>query len=130
MDDHRRLQEDFEIVGAVDTRRYPRAKNRVWSDQKDHEERRSKDRAASTSWTPAVTSFNDTSRRRHSNCSTNNFQTPLQKQILNPSPFPCTPFNTGTSATCVYSGAEARSIWNVTDWQKVVFSDESWFVIL
>ncbi|GFV25783.1 transposable element Tc1 transposase [Trichonephila clavipes] len=24
---------------------------------------------------------------------------------------------------------QARSIWNVTDWQKVVFSDESWFVL-
>ncbi|GFV53515.1 transposable element Tc1 transposase [Trichonephila clavipes] len=23
---------------------------------------------------------------------------------------------------------QARSMWNVTDWQKVVFSDESWFV--
>ncbi|GFX96413.1 transposable element Tc1 transposase [Trichonephila clavipes] len=24
---------------------------------------------------------------------------------------------------------QARSTWNVTDWQKVVFSDESWFVL-
>ncbi|GFW48208.1 uncharacterized protein TNCV_2382921 [Trichonephila clavipes] len=24
---------------------------------------------------------------------------------------------------------QARSMWNVTDWQKVVFSDESWFVV-
>ncbi|GFX30573.1 transposable element Tcb2 transposase [Trichonephila clavipes] len=24
---------------------------------------------------------------------------------------------------------QARSMWNVTDWQKVVFSDESWFVL-
>ncbi|GFW40416.1 retrovirus-related Pol polyprotein from transposon TNT 1-94 [Trichonephila clavipes] len=34
--------------GSVDTRRYPRAENRVWSDQEDHEERGSKDRATST----------------------------------------------------------------------------------
>ncbi|GFV01973.1 HTH_Tnp_Tc3_2 domain-containing protein [Trichonephila clavipes] len=27
------------LLGAVDTRRYPRAENRVWSDQEDHEER-------------------------------------------------------------------------------------------
>ncbi|GFU59042.1 transposable element Tc1 transposase [Trichonephila clavipes] len=24
---------------------------------------------------------------------------------------------------------QARSMWNVTDWQKIVFSDESWFVL-
>ncbi|GFT99204.1 hypothetical protein TNCV_1353731 [Trichonephila clavipes] len=72
------------LLGAVDTRRYPRAEKRIWSDQEDHEERRSKDRAASTCG-PLSDSFNDTSRRRRSNCSTNNSQTPLQKQILNPS---------------------------------------------
>ncbi|GFW86585.1 transposable element Tcb2 transposase [Trichonephila clavipes] len=43
-------------------RRYPRAENRVWSDQEDHEERGSKDRAASTCG-PHSDSFNDT--RRH-----------------------------------------------------------------
>ncbi|GFV95061.1 uncharacterized protein TNCV_1030591 [Trichonephila clavipes] len=59
-------------LGAVDTRRYPRAENRVWSDQEDHEERGSKDIAASTCG-PHSDSFNDT--RRRSNCSTNNFQT-------------------------------------------------------
>ncbi|GFS72791.1 hypothetical protein TNCV_4628471 [Trichonephila clavipes] len=48
----RRLKEDFvkgnmceKFFGAVDTRRYP---NRVWSEQGDHEERGSNDRAAST----------------------------------------------------------------------------------
>ncbi|GFU17611.1 hypothetical protein TNCV_2700951 [Trichonephila clavipes] len=55
------------LLGAVDTRRYPRAENRVWSDQKDHEERGSKDRVASTCG-PQSDSFNDTSRRN--NCST------------------------------------------------------------
>ncbi|GFW23257.1 uncharacterized protein TNCV_3803571 [Trichonephila clavipes] len=60
------------LLGAVDTRRYPRAENRVWSDQEDHEERGSKDHAASTCG-PHSDSFNDTSRR--SNCSTNNSQT-------------------------------------------------------
>ncbi|GFU40348.1 uncharacterized protein TNCV_4255311 [Trichonephila clavipes] len=43
-------------------RRYPRAENRVWSDQEDHEERESKDRAASTCGLHSD-SFNDTSRR-------------------------------------------------------------------
>ncbi|GFU96965.1 HTH_Tnp_Tc3_2 domain-containing protein [Trichonephila clavipes] len=40
--------ETNKLLGAVDTRRYPRAENKVWSDQEDHEERGSKDRAAST----------------------------------------------------------------------------------
>ncbi|GFW82458.1 uncharacterized protein TNCV_3819371 [Trichonephila clavipes] len=54
-------------------------KNRVWSDQEDHEERESKNRAASTCG-PHSDSFNDTSRRRRSNCSTNNFQTPCRSK--------------------------------------------------
>ncbi|GFT35759.1 hypothetical protein TNCV_968601 [Trichonephila clavipes] len=36
----------------VDTRRYPRAENRVCSDQEDHEEIGSKDCATNTLWTP------------------------------------------------------------------------------
>ncbi|GFY26453.1 hypothetical protein TNCV_2877851 [Trichonephila clavipes] len=59
----------YKLLEAVDTRRYPRAENRVWSDQEDHEERVSKDRAASTCG-PHSDSFSDTSRRRRSNCST------------------------------------------------------------
>ncbi|GFU69348.1 uncharacterized protein TNCV_3210121 [Trichonephila clavipes] len=97
------------LLGAVDTRRYPRAENWVWSDQEDHEERGSKDRAASTCGSHSD-SFNDRSRRRPSNFSINNFQTPtLQKLIYRSylteanqsalSVFPCTPFNTETSAT-------------------------------
>ncbi|GFS71417.1 transposable element Tcb2 transposase [Trichonephila clavipes] len=41
--------------------------------------RGSKDRAASTCG-PHSDSFNDTSRRRRSNCSTNNFQTPCRSK--------------------------------------------------
>ncbi|GFX93775.1 hypothetical protein TNCV_1589511 [Trichonephila clavipes] len=67
----------WKLLGAVDTRRYQRAENRVWSEQEDHEEKGSKDHAASTCG-PHSDSFNDTSRRRRSNCSTNNFQTPCR----------------------------------------------------
>ncbi|GFV90722.1 hypothetical protein TNCV_2224381 [Trichonephila clavipes] len=67
------------LLGAVDTRRYPRAENRVWSDQEDHEERGSKDREASTCG-PHSDSFNDMSRRRRSNCSKNNLQTPCRSK--------------------------------------------------
>ncbi|GFT03354.1 uncharacterized protein TNCV_2985241 [Trichonephila clavipes] len=54
-------------------------KTRVWSDQEDHEERGSKDRAASTCG-PHSDSFNYTSKRRRSNCSTNIFQTPCRSK--------------------------------------------------
>ncbi|GFW16852.1 uncharacterized protein TNCV_2759801 [Trichonephila clavipes] len=108
-------------------RRYPRAENRVWSDQEDHEEKGLNDRAAST-WGLHSDSFNDTSSRRRSNCFTNNFQTPYRSKSQIQAPFPCTPFNTGTSATAS-TVVPARSMWNVTDWQKVVFSDESQFVL-
>ncbi|GFW88839.1 hypothetical protein TNCV_2682731 [Trichonephila clavipes] len=69
----------LELLGAVDTRRYPHTENRVWRDQEDHEERGSNDRAASTCG-PHSDSFNNSSRRRRSNCSTNNFQTPCRSK--------------------------------------------------
>ncbi|GFW81370.1 uncharacterized protein TNCV_377181 [Trichonephila clavipes] len=96
---------------------YPRAENRVWSDQEDHEERGSKDRVASTCG-PHSDSFSDTSRRRRSNCSTNNFQTPCRSKSLIQAPFPCTPFNTGTLGTAS-TVVQARSMWNVTEWQRL-----------
>ncbi|GFW26314.1 hypothetical protein TNCV_4423611 [Trichonephila clavipes] len=73
-------------------RRYPRAENRVCSEKEDHEERGSKVRASNTCELHS-NAFNDKSRRRRRNCSTNNFQTPCG------------------------------------NWQKVVFSDESRFVL-
>ncbi|GFX88001.1 uncharacterized protein TNCV_4374651 [Trichonephila clavipes] len=69
----------LEIVGNSGHEMIPTRENRVWSDQEDHEERGSKDRAASTCG-PHSDSFNDTSRRRRSNCSTNNFQTPCRSK--------------------------------------------------
>ncbi|GFV03469.1 hypothetical protein TNCV_5060101 [Trichonephila clavipes] len=75
--DIRGLEE--KLLGAVDTRKCPRAENRVWSDQEDHEKRGSKDRAASTCG-PHSDSFNDTSRRKRSNCPTNNFETPCRSK--------------------------------------------------
>ncbi|GFV53500.1 uncharacterized protein TNCV_4746481 [Trichonephila clavipes] len=68
----------YKLLVAVDTRRYPRAENRV-EPRKDHEESGSKDRAASTCG-PHSDSFNDTSRRRRSNCSINSFQTPCRSK--------------------------------------------------
>ncbi|GFW17183.1 hypothetical protein TNCV_2763061 [Trichonephila clavipes] len=42
-------------------------------------------------------SFNDTTRHRRSNCSTNNFQIPCRSKSQIQAPFPRTPFNTETS---------------------------------
>ncbi|GFX82796.1 hypothetical protein TNCV_1699151 [Trichonephila clavipes] len=64
----------LEIVGSSGHEKVPMRENRVWSDQEDHEGRGLKNRAASTCG-PHSDSFTDTSRRRRSNCSTNNFQT-------------------------------------------------------
>ncbi|GFT44504.1 hypothetical protein TNCV_3250941 [Trichonephila clavipes] len=114
---------ELKLLRAVDTIRYPRAENRVWS---DHEERGSKDRAASTCG-PHSYSFNDTSRRSRSNCSTNNFQTLEEANLKSKRPFRAFPL-TPEHQQLRLQWCEARLMWNVTDWQKVVFSDESRFV--
>ncbi|GFY11145.1 hypothetical protein TNCV_4471311 [Trichonephila clavipes] len=49
----------LEIVGSSGHEKVPTAENQVWSDREDHEERGSKDRAASTCG-PHSDSFNDT----------------------------------------------------------------------
>ncbi|GFX75728.1 transposable element Tcb2 transposase [Trichonephila clavipes] len=115
----------YKLLGAMDKRRYPCAENWVWSDQEDHEERGSNDRAASTCG-PHSDSFNGTSRRRRSNCTTNNFQTPCRGKSK--SPFRALPL-TPEHRQQRLQWCQARSMWNVPDWQKVVFSDESRFVL-
>ncbi|GFU80334.1 uncharacterized protein TNCV_3521091 [Trichonephila clavipes] len=90
----------IEIVGSN-----PRAENRVWRDQEDHEERGSKDHVASTCG-PHSDSFNDTSRRRRSNCSTNNFQTPRKANLKSKRPFCALPLTPEHLGNCVYSGAK------------------------
>ncbi|GFU37945.1 HTH_Tnp_Tc3_2 domain-containing protein [Trichonephila clavipes] len=49
----------------------------------------------------------------------------LAKQILYQAPFPCTPFNTGTSATASTVMPSQINVECHPDWQKGVFSDES-----
>ncbi|GFX51191.1 hypothetical protein TNCV_2735421 [Trichonephila clavipes] len=78
------------ILVAVDRRRYSRAKNRFWSDQEEHEGRGLKDLAASFCG-PHSDSLNDTSRRRRSNCSTNNFQPLAEADFKSKRPFRALP---------------------------------------
>ncbi|GFU79177.1 hypothetical protein TNCV_2137001 [Trichonephila clavipes] len=106
---------------------YLRAENRVWSDQEDHEERGSKDRAASICG-PHSNSINDTSRRRRSNCSTNNFRHLAEANLKSKRSFRALPLTPDHRQLCL-QWCQARLMWNVTDWQTVVFSDESRFVL-
>ncbi|PRD30172.1 UNVERIFIED_CONTAM: tc1a [Trichonephila clavipes] len=77
--------------------------NRVWSDQEDHKERGSKDRAAST-------------------CGSH------KANLKSKRPVRALPL-TLEHRQLRLQWCQARSMWNVTDWQKVVFSDESRFVL-
>ncbi|GFW17907.1 transposable element Tc1 transposase [Trichonephila clavipes] len=95
---------------AVDTRRYPRAENRVWSDQEDHEERESKDRAASTCG-PHSDSFNDTSRRRRSNCSQTISRHLAESNLKSKHPFRALPL-TPEHRQLRLQWCQARSMWN------------------
>ncbi|GFW91411.1 transposable element Tcb1 transposase [Trichonephila clavipes] len=95
--------------------------------QEDHEERGSKDRAASTCG-PHSDSFNDTSRRRRTNCSKTIFRHLAEANLKSKRPFRALPLTPEHWQLCLH-WCQARSIWNVTDWQKVVFSDESQFVL-
>ncbi|GFW15142.1 hypothetical protein TNCV_172891 [Trichonephila clavipes] len=115
------------LLGTVDTRRNPRAENRVWSDQEDHEERGSKDRAASTC-DPTVTRSTiraDVGVAIVSQTISRYFAEANLKSKL--------PFRafllTSEHRQLRLQSCQARSMWNVTDWQKVVFSDESRFVL-
>ncbi|GFT98168.1 transposable element Tcb2 transposase [Trichonephila clavipes] len=103
-----------------------RVENRFWSDQEDHEERGSKDRAASTCG-PHSDSFNDTSRRRRSNCSTISRHL-AEANLKSKRPFRALPL-IPEHRQLRLQWCQARSMWNVTYWQKVVFSDESRFVL-
>ncbi|GFX99488.1 hypothetical protein TNCV_3039631 [Trichonephila clavipes] len=73
----------LELVGSSGHEKVPTPRKpgleRPRSGQEDHEERRSKDRVASTCG-PHSDSFNNTSRRRRSNCYTNNFQQPSRSK--------------------------------------------------
>ncbi|GFU25520.1 HTH_Tnp_Tc3_2 domain-containing protein [Trichonephila clavipes] len=101
------------LLGAVDPRRYLRVENRVWSDQEDHEERGSKDRAASNCG-PHSDSFNNTSRCRRSNCSTNNFRHLAEANLKSKRPLRTLPL-TPEHGQLRLQWCQARSMWYATD---------------
>ncbi|GFW08718.1 hypothetical protein TNCV_20151, partial [Trichonephila clavipes] len=98
------------------------------SDQEDHEERGSKDRAASTCG-PHSDSFNDTSSRRRIAIVPQTISKHLaEANLKSKCPFRVLPL-TPEHRLLRLQWCQARSMWNVTDWQKVVLSDESRFVL-
>ncbi|GFU11813.1 transposable element Tcb2 transposase [Trichonephila clavipes] len=122
----------LKLLEAVGTRRYPRAENRVWSEQ----------------WTPQCLvqryqqTFNDTSNTVDPTVTRSTIRADVGVAIVPQTIFrhlaeanlkskrsfhalPLTPVHRLLRLQCY----QARSMWNVTDWQKVVFSDESRFVL-
>ncbi|GFV10353.1 transposable element Tcb2 transposase [Trichonephila clavipes] len=73
-------------------------------------------------------SFNNTSRRWHSNCPQTISRHLAEANLKSNRPFRALPL-TLKNRLLSLQWCQARSMWNVTDWQKVVFSDESRFVL-
>ncbi|GFV28421.1 transposable element Tcb2 transposase [Trichonephila clavipes] len=114
------------LLGAVDPRRYPRAENRVWSDEEDHEERGSKDLAASTC-DPTVTRSNVRADVGVAIVPQTISRHLAEVNLKSKHPFRALPL-TPEHRQQRLQWCQARSMWNVTEWQKVVFSDKSRFV--
>ncbi|GFX48512.1 transposable element Tc1 transposase [Trichonephila clavipes] len=115
------------LLGAVDTRRYPRVENRVLSDQEDHlrEDRRIVRQALvdptvtrSTIRADVGVAIVPQTISRHL----------AEANLKSKHPFRALPL-TPEHRLLRLQWCQARSMWNVTDWQKVVFSDESRFVL-
>ncbi|GFW44500.1 transposable element Tcb2 transposase [Trichonephila clavipes] len=115
------------LLGAVDTRRYPRVENRVWSDHEDHEERGSKDRAASTCGphSDSLTIRADVGVAIVPETISRHL---AEANLKSKRPFRALPL-TPEHRQLRLQWCQARSVRNVTDWQKFVFSDESRFVL-
>ncbi|GBM60918.1 Transposable element Tcb2 transposase [Araneus ventricosus] len=73
-------------------------------------------------------SFHDTIRCRGASCSINHFQMPCGSESSIQAPCSCAAFNTEHQRLRL-QWCHARATWNSTDWQNVVFSDESRFVL-
>ncbi|GFV82137.1 hypothetical protein TNCV_2790351 [Trichonephila clavipes] len=86
-------------------------------DQEDHEERGSKDRAASTCG-PHSDSFNDTSRRRRSNCPETISRHLAEANLKSKRRF-CALHLTPEHRPLLLQWCQARLMWNVTDWHRV-----------
>ncbi|GFW42206.1 HTH_Tnp_Tc3_2 domain-containing protein [Trichonephila clavipes] len=124
-----KIHAPHKLLGAVDTRWYPRAENRVWSDQEDHEERESKRRIVRQ----ALVDFTVTRSTIQADGGVAIVPQTISRHLAEANlkskrPFRALPL-TPEHRQLRLQWCQARSMWNVTDWQKVVFSDESRFVL-
>ncbi|GFW24571.1 transposable element Tcb2 transposase [Trichonephila clavipes] len=121
----------LKLLGAVDTRRYPRVENRAWSDQEDHKESGSRDRAASTCAPPTTTTVTRSTIQEDVGAAIvpQTISRHLaEANLKSKRPFRALPL-TPEHRQLRLQWCQAISMWNVTDWRKVVFSDESRFVL-
>ncbi|GFU42811.1 transposable element Tc1 transposase [Trichonephila clavipes] len=114
------------LLGAVDTRRYPRVENLVWSDQEDHEE---EDRriVRQALVDPAVTRSTIRADLGVANVPQTISRHLSEANLKSKRPFRDIPL-TPEHRQLRLQWCQARSMWNVRDWQKVLFSEESRFV--
>ncbi|GFV60637.1 transposable element Tc1 transposase [Trichonephila clavipes] len=96
-------------------------------DQEDHEERESKDRAASTCG-PTVTRSTIRADVGVAIVPKTISRHLAEANLKSKRPFRALPL-TPEHRQLRLQWCQARSMWNVTDWQKVMFSDESRFVL-
>ncbi|GFU16544.1 transposable element Tcb2 transposase [Trichonephila clavipes] len=115
----------WKLLGAVDTRRYPRAENRVWSDQEDHEDRRIVRQALVDSTVTRSPIRADVGVAIVPQTISRHL---AEADLKSKRPFRELPL-TPEHPQLRLQWCQARSMWDVTDWQKVVFSDESRFVL-
>ncbi|GFX90166.1 transposable element Tc1 transposase [Trichonephila clavipes] len=113
----------WKLLGAENTRKYQHAENRVWSHQEDYEERRSKDRVERT-----VTRSTIGADVGVAIVPQTIFRHFAEANLKSKHPFHALPL-TPEHWQLRLQWCQVRLMWNVTDWQKVVFSDESRFVL-
>ncbi|GFT51265.1 transposable element Tcb2 transposase [Trichonephila clavipes] len=116
------------LLGAVNTRRYPHAENRVWSDQEDHEERGYRRIVRQALVEPTVTRSTIRADVGVAIVPQTISRHLAEGNLKSKRPFRALPL-TPEHGQLHLQWYQARSMWNVTDWQKVVFSDESRFVL-
>ncbi|GFX49738.1 transposable element Tcb2 transposase [Trichonephila clavipes] len=114
--------------GGMDTRRYPRSENRVWSDQEDHEEREDRRIVRRALVDPIVTLSTIRANVGVALVPQTISRHLAEANLKSKRPFGALPL-TPEHRQLRLQWCQARSMWNVTDWQKVVFRDESRFVL-
>ena len=114
------------MLRAVDTRRYPCAENRTWSDQEDQEERWWKDRAAN-SVDPTVTRSTMKADVGVAVVTKTISRRLAEANLESKRPFLALPLTLEHRQLCL-QWCQARAMWNTIEWQKMAFSDESRFV--